>query len=129
MAKTFLKNNIKNYLLNHWCGLAPLWASFHLGDQGRHGRSSVYENWKNVFSKIQCIQDRPKTQGIVKYHHKSLKHIEVPKRRNRLDNIVKQLFDFNVSKHRQYAINFSHRKKTGKLLKIKTIFEGTKRNV
>lgn len=91
--------------------MAPLWTSFHLGDQGRHGTSSVYENWKNAFSKIPCIQAPTKIQGIVKYHHKSLKHIELPKGRNRLVLIVKQLFNFKVLKYRQYAIDFSQRRK------------------
>ena len=31
------------YFLINWCDLLPLWTSLHLGNQGRHGSTEVYE--------------------------------------------------------------------------------------
>ena len=31
----FYSPSFANYILNNWCGILPLWTSFHLGDQGQ----------------------------------------------------------------------------------------------
>ena len=82
------------YLLNNWCGLIPLWTSVHLGDHGRHGSSDIYTQWSAKFSAYDCVKDPPKTQGIVEFHQKSVKHITMNSKRQRLDGVVANLFIF-----------------------------------
>ena len=98
------------YFLNNWCGLLPFWTSLHLGDQGRHGCTDVYVRWSNKFSSCDCVRDPPKTQGIVEFHQKSVKHITMNSKRQRLDDVVANLFIFKKSKLRQLEISKSRKK-------------------
>ena len=66
----------------------PLWASLHLGNQGRHGSTEVYEQWTNKFWDAECVKNPPKTQGIIELHQKSAKHITMNSKRERPDNVV-----------------------------------------
>ena len=98
------------YILNNWCGLLPLWTCLHLGDQGRHGESTVYDQWSTKFSSIDCVQDPPRTQGIIEFHQKSAKHISMNSARGRLDNVVKNLFLAKKSKRRFFEVAQSRKK-------------------
>ena len=98
------------YLLNNWCGLLPLWTSLHLGDQGRHGDTEVYEQWSNKFSQLDCVKDPPKTQGIIEFHQKSVKHIAMNSKRDRLDEVIRSLYISKKSKLRQLEICKSRQK-------------------
>ena len=97
------------YLLNNWCGLLPLWTSLHLGDQGRHGASDIYKGWSNKFKHFDCVKDPPKTQGIIEFHHKSVKHITMNSKRERVDNVISNLYIAKKSKLRQLEISKSRK--------------------
>ena len=99
------------YFLNNWCGLLPLWSSLHLGDQGRHGTSECYRNWSQKFSHRECVQDPPRTQGIVEFHNKSVKHISMNSKRERIDSVVGNLFVAKKLKLRQLEIVKSRKPK------------------
>ena len=71
----FFSSTFAIYFLNNWCGLIPFWTSIQLGDQGRHGKSEPYKLWSEHFSDRACIKDPPRTQGIIEFHHKPLKHL------------------------------------------------------
>ena len=86
------------YFLNNWSGLLPLWSSLHLGDQGRHGHSDVYKLWSAKFRDRECIRQPPRTQGIVEFHHKSVKHITMNSKRERIDSVIGNLFRAKKSK-------------------------------
>ena len=109
------------YLLNNWCGLLPLWSDLHLGDQGRHGRSEIYRMWSDKFADRDCVQNPPRTQGIVEFHHKSLKHITMNSKRERIDSVVGNLLISKKSKSRQVEIvkTRQKRKTNSKTEKIK----------
>ena len=92
------------YVLNNWCGLIPLWTSLHLGDQGRHGTSPVYKMWSDKYSNYDCITTPPRTQGIIEFHQKSVKHISMNSERERLDEVVKNLYITKKSQLRQLEI-------------------------
>ena len=114
------------YLLDNWCGLLPLWTSLHLGDQGRHGDTIAYQCWSEKYGKKECVMDPPKTQGIIEFHQKSVKHISLNSKRERLDEVVQNLFICKKSKLRQYEISESRIKKTKKKLESlssKIVFE------
>ena len=53
------------YLLDNWCGLIPILTGLHLGDQGRHGTSPVYQLWSHKYESYDCVKDPPRTQSIV----------------------------------------------------------------
>lgn len=106
----FYSPSFAHYFLNNWCGLIPLWTSLHLGDQGRHGTSSVYQMWSGKFSHLPCVKDPPRTQGIVEFHQKSVKHITLNSRRERVDSVIKNLFIAKKSKFRQLEISKSRKK-------------------
>ena len=93
-----------HYFLNNWCGLISLWTCLHLKDQGRHGTSSVYEEWSAKFASFDCVVNPPRTQGIVEFHQKSAKHITMNSRRERLDDVVKNLQLAKISISRTYDI-------------------------
>ena len=80
-------------------------------DQGRHGTSSVYLQWSDKFSSIDCIVDPPRTQGIVEFHQKSAKHITMNSRRERLDGVIKNLRLAKISKSRNFEIMKSRSQK------------------
>ena len=101
-----------DYFLNNWCGLLPFWTSLHLGDQGRHGSSDIYIRWSNKFSSYDCITNPPKTQGIVEYHKKSVKHITMNSKRQRRDDVEANLFIAKKSKLRQSEIAKSRKKES-----------------
>ena len=92
--------------MNNWCGLIPLWTSLHLGDQGggRHGTSSVYKMWSDKYSNYDCITNPPRTQGIIEFHQKSVKHISMNSKRERLDDVVNNLYITKKPKLRQLEI-------------------------
>ena len=101
------------YILNNWCGLLPLWTCLHLKDQGRHGKSNVYIQWSKKLNSLDCVQDPPLTQGIVEFHQKSAKHISMNSKRERLDDVVKNLFLAKKSKSRLYEVAKSRQKPKG----------------
>ena len=108
-----------NYLLKNWCGILPLWTSFHLGDQVRHGNSAPYQDWSDNFAKYDCVVDPPRTQGIVELHNKCLKHITLNSHRERLDEVIKNLFVSKKSKHRQFQIMLSRKRPCSDASKVK----------
>lgn len=101
-----------NYFLNNWCGILPLWTSLHLGDQGRHGTAEPYSDWSQKYSQLACVINPPKTQGLVEFHHKSVKHISLNSKRDRIDKVISNLYIAKRSKHRQFTIALSKRKCT-----------------
>ena len=119
----YLNRDYALYFLNNWCGLLPLWSSLHLGDQGRHGTSECYKNWSQKFSSRECVKDPPRTQGIVEFHHKSVKHISMNSKRERIDSVVANLFVAKKSKMRQLEIVKSRKSKNkDDQEKIKDVF-------
>ena len=96
--------SLAQYFFNNWCGLIPLWTSLHLGDQGRHGTSSVYKMWSDKYSNYDCITNTPRTQGIIEFHQKSVKHINMNSKRERLEDVDKNLYITKKSKLRQLEI-------------------------
>ena len=98
------------YILKNWCGVLPMWTSFHLGDQGRHGTSTPYCEWSHKFADRACIKAPPRTQGIIEFHNKSLKHISLNSKRDRIDRIIGNLFIAKIAKHRQFEISLSRKK-------------------
>ena len=110
----FFSSTFAIYFLNNWCGLIPFWTSIHLGNQGRHGKSEPYKLWSEHFSDRACIKDPPRTQGIIEFHHKSLKHVTLNSKRDRLDGVVSNLLVAKISKHRQFEIAQSRKKSSSK---------------
>ena len=100
----FFSPTFAAYILNNWCGILSLWTSFHLGDQGRHGSTGAYLEWSKKFAEKECIKNPPRTQGIVEMHNKSVKHITLNSKRDRIDRIISNLYISKKSKHRQYTI-------------------------
>ena len=94
-------SNFVSYILNNWCWLIPLWTSHHLGDQGRQGTSDPYQAWSMHFKERTCIKDPPRTQGIIEFHNKSVKHITLNSKRDRVDKIIDNLFVAKNSKGKQ----------------------------
>ena len=105
------------YICNNWCGLLPLWTSLHLGDNGRHGNSDIYLRWSDKFQSIDCVINPPRTQGIVEFHQFSAKHISMNSRRERVDDVVKNLHLAKISKRRLFQVAKSRRKATGDKIK------------
>ena len=70
----------------------------------------IYTQWSAKFSAYDCVKDPPKTQGIVKFHQKSVKHITMNSKRQRLDDVVANLYIFKKSKYRQLDIATSRKK-------------------
>lgn len=110
----FYNSEFANYFINNWCGILPLWTRFHLGDQGRHGKTTPYTQWSKIFSDLDCIVNPPKTQGIVEFHHKSVKHVSLNSKRDRIDNVISNLFISKKSKHMQFLIALSKKKTVDK---------------
>ena len=95
--------------------MIPFWTSVHLGDQGRHGKTEPYRLWSEKFAKRSCVIDPPRTQGIIEFHNKSVKHITLNSKRNRLDGVVSNLLvALKISKHRQFEIVQSRKKSSSK---------------
>ena len=84
-----------------------MWTSFHLGDQGCHGISPPYLEWPKKFANRDCVKDPPRTQGIIEFHNKSLKHIN--SKRDRIDRNIGNLFVAKKAKHRQFEITQSRK--------------------
>ena len=93
----FFSPTFAAYILNKWCGILPLWTSFHLGDQGRHGSTEPYLEWSKRFAEKEYIKNPPRTQGIVEMHNKSVKHVTLNSKRNRIDRIISNLYIKNPS--------------------------------
>ena len=110
----FFSSTFAIYFLNNWCGFIPFWTSIHLGDQGRHGKSEPIKFRSEHFSDRACIKDPPRTQGIIEFHHKSLKHVTLNSKRDRLDGVVSNLLVAKISKHRQFEIAQSRKKTSSK---------------
>ena len=98
------------YFLNNWSGLIPLWTCLHIGNQDRHGNSDVYHSWSQHFSERPCVQDPPRTQGIIEFHNKSVKHISLNSKRDRIDKVIGNLLVAKKSKRRQFEILLSRKK-------------------
>ena len=91
-GNVFFSPTFAAYILNNWRGILPLWTSFHLGDQGRHGTTEPYLQWSKTFSDHECIKNPPRTQGIIEMHNKSVIHITMNSKRDRPDKIISNLF-------------------------------------
>ena len=110
----FFSPSFAKYFLENWCGLIPFWTSVHLGDQGRHGKTEPYRLWSEKFAKRSCVIGTPRTQGIIEFHNKSVNHITLSSKRNRLDGVVSNLLVAKISKHRQFEIVQSRKKLSSK---------------
>ena len=88
----FYSPSSAQYLLDNWCSLIPIWTGLHLGDQGRHGTSPVYQLWSDKYGSYDCVKDPPRTQGIVEFHQKSTKHIVMNFYRERIDQVAQNHF-------------------------------------
>ena len=56
------------------------------------------------FADCDCVKDPPRTQGIIEFHNKSLKHISLNSKRDRIDRNISNLFVAKNAKHRQFEI-------------------------
>ena len=81
-----------------------MWTSFHLEDQGRHGVSAPYHEWSKKLAYCDCVKDPQKTQGIIEFHNKSLKHISLNSKRDRIGRNISNIFVAKKAKHRQFEI-------------------------
>ena len=119
----FYSPSFAKYFLDNWCGLIPLWTCLHQGDQGRRGTSPVCKMWSDKFRNLECVINPPRTQGIIGFHQKSVKHITLNSKRERLDSVIKNLRVDKKSKLRQLEISKSRKKsapcKGRKIQKIK----------
>ena len=106
-ANVLYSPQFAKYILNNWCGILPLLTGINLGDQGRHGESVAHSDWSKTFSQRACVKDPPKTQGIIEFHNKSVKHVTQSSKRDRIDKVIGNLFVVNKSKSRQYEIALS----------------------
>ncbi|XP_019720910.1 uncharacterized protein LOC109513130 [Hippocampus comes] len=85
-----------HHLCQYILPYAALWSAMMLGDLGRHGTGTVYENATRRYNflktlKRQNITDDNKTQGIMEKSQWDLKHVRFPSRRlTRLDDFVVQ---------------------------------------
>ena len=95
------------YLLNNWCGISPLWISFHLGDQSKHGCTKPYKDWRTLNIKKPCIKGPPKTQGILEFYHKSTKHMVLCTNKERIDNLVIEIVEWKEAKQKAYTVQVS----------------------
>ena len=109
-ANVLYSPQFAQYILNNWCGILPLWTGINLGDQGRHGESLAYSDWSKSFSQRACVKDPPKTQGIIEFHNKSVKHVTQNSKRDRVDKVIGNLFVAKKSKSRQYEIALSRKR-------------------
>ena len=91
-------------MFNNWVGYAPLWTKFHIGDQLRHGFSEPYTTWSSKHKDLDTVTNPPTTEGIIKLHNKSVKHVYFQGRLDRIDSIIQQLDVAEVSMHRKYRI-------------------------
>ena len=92
------------YLLNNWCRIAPLWTSFHLGDQSKHGYTNPYLDWRELNVQKASVINPPKTQGILELHHKSTKRTVLSSSKERIDNLVTCLVELKEAKRRAYNV-------------------------
>ena len=95
------------YLLNNWKGIAPLWTSFHLGDQSKHGHTKPYLDWRELNVQKAFVINLPKNKGILEFHHKSTKHIVLSSSKERIDNLVTCLVEWKEAKRRAYNVQFT----------------------
>ena len=93
------------------------WISLHLGDQGRHGSSQPYDIWSKNFASRSCVVEPPKTQGIIEFHNKSVKHITMNSKRDQIDKVVSNLCLDKRSKSRQFEISQSRKRTSSTKLK------------
>ena len=56
------------------------------------------------------VQDPPRTQGIIEFHNKSVKHISLNSKRDHIDKVVGNLLVAKKSKRRQFEILLSRKK-------------------
>ena len=110
----FFSSSFTKYFLEKWCGLIPFWPSAHLGDQGRYGKTEPYRLWSEHYAKISCVIDPPRTQGIIEFHNKSVKHFTLNSKRNRLDGVASNLLIAKITKHRQFEMSQSRKKSSSK---------------
>ena len=100
----FFSPSFAKYFLEKWCVLIPFWISVHLGDR----------LWSEKFAKRSCVIDPPRTQGIIEFHNKSVKHITLNSKRNRLAGVAGNLLVAKIPKHRQFEIVQSRKKSPSK---------------
>ena len=72
------------YFLNNWCIISPLWTSFHLNDQSKHGCTKLYKDWWTLNAEKPCVKSPLKSQGILKFYHKSTKHMVLSSGKERM---------------------------------------------
>ena len=101
----FFSPSFAKFFLENWCGLIPFWTSVHLGDQGRHGKTEPYRLWSENFAKRSCVIDPRRTQGIIEFYNKSVKHIT---------GVVSNLSVAKIPKYRQFETAQSRKKSSSK---------------
>ena len=52
------------YLRNNWCRVAPLWKSFYLGDQSKHGHTKPYLDWRELNVQKASVINLPKPKAF-----------------------------------------------------------------
>ena len=62
------------------------------------------------FNQRSCIKYPPRTQGIIEFHNKSVKHITLNSKRDRIDKIIDNIFVAKNSKGKQYEIALSRKR-------------------
>ena len=98
------------HLLNNWCGMAPLWTSFHLGDQNKHRHTKPYLDWRELNVQKASVRNPPKTQSILELHHKSTKRTVLSSSKERIDNLVACLAEWKEAKRRAYNVQVTRSK-------------------
>ena len=86
------------YLINNRCGIAPLWTSFHLGDQSKDGHINLYLDWRELNVQKASVINSPKTQGILELHHKPTKRTVLSSSKKIIDNLVACLVEWKEAK-------------------------------
>ena len=113
----YFSNIFSSYMLNNCVGLAPLWTKFNIGDQLEHGISEPYTTWSSTHKDLDTVTNPPTTQGILELHNKSVKHVYLQDRIDRIDRIIQKLNAAKVSFHRQYRIMVSFNPLSSKFIK------------
>lgn len=92
------------YPPNNWCGIVPLWASLHLGDQSKHGHKAVpwLERTECPESLCNKFPQIPRHFKILELHHKSNKRTVFSSSKERIDNLIACLVEWKEAKRRAY---------------------------
>ena len=81
------------YFLNNRCVTSPLWTSFYLNDQSKHGCTKLYQDWRTLNTEKPCVKNPLKSQDILEFYHKSTKHMLLSSNKKRIENLVMELVE------------------------------------